>query len=83
MGLLSQAINPKKAVNINIESINKDNETANSFDIPMSAKKNIRVASLVPTPEIEIGIKVNNPATVTLAARYKKDIFILIAKAKR
>lgn len=57
-GLSHQAINPIKPPQIKkTKKIKRENDIAASVERPISLKRNIMEASLVPSPEIEIGIK--------------------------
>ena len=64
-GLFSQA---RKPIKVAIKSINKkstEKPIVFSGLMPRAEKKNKRVASLVPNPKIEIGIKPANAARET------------------
>jgi hypothetical protein len=59
MGLNHQAINPIKPPQIkDVKKTKKEKETAISVERPIVLKRKIIDASLVPSPEIEMGIKV-------------------------
>jgi hypothetical protein len=59
MGLNHQAINPIKPPQIKeVKKTKKEKKTATSVERPIVLKRKIIDASLVPSPEIEMGIKV-------------------------
>ena len=71
-GLSHQAINPIKPPQIKKEKkIKRENDIAASVERPISLKRNIIAASLVPSPEIEIGIKVIILTMLIIRARSK------------
>lgn len=69
---MSQQANPTKAPQISIKRIKAEKAITCSLAIKKGEKSKIKAMSRVPMPDIEIGIRVINPATVTEIAKYKK-----------
>jgi|APSaa5957512535_1039671.scaffolds.fasta_scaffold13990_4 hypothetical protein len=68
---------------IDTTSIINESETASSLASPNALNKKIKTASLVPLPEMEIGIKANKDEMETLKHICKYDIFMFSSLAKK